>query len=495
MTAIRMVSAAILGIAVCLLSVACVRLPFYSFRNAELGTHQRTDLPRTDLPPGEIGRSRTEPAVANDAGLAEPELFIGLAISGGGSRAANFGAAVLQQLHELDLLRYVKAMSSVSGGSLPAAYFVLHPNTSIEGWDTFRSKMRYKFLHDWGFRVFTPLTVFRKLFTDYDRTDHLASVFDRVLFRSATFGMLRSSAPELLINATDLSSRRFTFDRHHFERLGSSLDTYPIALAVAASGAFPGLFDNVTLRDYRAEPPRYVHVFDGGGADNLGIQALIEAASRHLESREAAPPPCLLIIADAHVDAPDSDSDRRDTRRWYDLVINLNALTAVDALLRTRRAEQLRAYQLAGDLGTVLIGRKGQFTCKIWHLTFARLPSVAVQSITLHGGPDASGGMAKVEKYHATLTKIIDEIRTSYKLDDSRGCSGEALQVALYDAARILVRDDAALLTRALKHLNVGRDVKREFLYRARPEAEDEGNRCPAVLKAPEAKYRLGPTR
>src|SRR5207247_3141189 len=45
-------------------------------------------------------------------------VFIGVAMSGGGSRAANFSAAVLIVILDLGILPYVTAMSSVSGSSL-----------------------------------------------------------------------------------------------------------------------------------------------------------------------------------------------------------------------------------------------------------------------------------------------------------------------------------------------------------------------------------------
>src|SRR5712692_1995823 len=51
--------------------------------------------------------------------------FVGIAMSGGGSRAANFSAAVLQELERHGFLRYVSAISSVSGSSLTAAYYGL----------------------------------------------------------------------------------------------------------------------------------------------------------------------------------------------------------------------------------------------------------------------------------------------------------------------------------------------------------------------------------
>src|SRR5881396_2985943 len=61
-------------------------------------------------------------------------VFVGIAISGGGSRAANFSAAVLFELEELGLLQNVSAISSISGGSLTAAYYGLFSHDA-ERWN------------------------------------------------------------------------------------------------------------------------------------------------------------------------------------------------------------------------------------------------------------------------------------------------------------------------------------------------------------------------
>ena len=62
----------------------------------------------------------------------DPHMMVGLAISGGGSRAATFAAGVLEALGELkikdsdgerSLLERVQYISSVSGGSLATAYY------------------------------------------------------------------------------------------------------------------------------------------------------------------------------------------------------------------------------------------------------------------------------------------------------------------------------------------------------------------------------------
>ena len=51
---------------------------------------------------------------------------IGLALSGGGSRAIAFHLGCLRALHELDILDNIKVISTVSGGSVIGALYAAH---------------------------------------------------------------------------------------------------------------------------------------------------------------------------------------------------------------------------------------------------------------------------------------------------------------------------------------------------------------------------------
>src|SRR5262245_38811269 len=75
----------------------------------------------TDLPPA------VQPSTFAPVADPDPDLIVGLAISGGGSRAATFAAGVLEALArvrvrhgegEWSVLETVQYISSVSGGSL-----------------------------------------------------------------------------------------------------------------------------------------------------------------------------------------------------------------------------------------------------------------------------------------------------------------------------------------------------------------------------------------
>src|SRR5262249_7879260 len=57
---------------------------------------------------------------------------LGLALSGGGHRAAFFHIGVLARLAELGLLRRVEVISTVSGGSIVGALYYLHVKNLLE---------------------------------------------------------------------------------------------------------------------------------------------------------------------------------------------------------------------------------------------------------------------------------------------------------------------------------------------------------------------------
>ena len=117
----------------------------------------------------------------------------------------------------------------------------------------------------------------------------------------------------ILINATDMVyGTRLAFTQDAFDIICSDLNTFPVARACAASSAVPILLTPITLKNYAGScgfvPPEflsksleardlpdrqfdlanniapfmdserkpYIHLVDGGVADNLGLRALLE---------------------------------------------------------------------------------------------------------------------------------------------------------------------------------------------------------------------------
>lgn len=215
--------------------------------------------------------------------FADRPQFIGVALSGGGSRSANFGMAALEELDKLGILEQVDAVSAVSGGSIPAAYFAIHGEQP--GWaEQGRQKAATDFAMPLIGKLLNPFNLLATTFSDLDRSDHLAEIFEDKLFdgKRVTFADLGQRGPRrpaIYFNATDTTNggARFVFsDRQFLRSTGSDLSKFPIAWAMASSGAFPGVFNSVTLRRYSLDPakrrngsddrddPRYLHLIDGG---------------------------------------------------------------------------------------------------------------------------------------------------------------------------------------------------------------------------------------
>lgn len=256
--------------------------------------------------------------------LNSDELFVCLMFSGGGTRAAALSYGIMEELRrtviEVDgmqksLLDEVDCISSVSGGSFTAAYYGLYR-------DQLFADFRERFLERniqgaLVRRLFNPANWVRLASPYFGRIDLAAELYDRDIFAGATFEHLQSGErPFVILNATDLGAeRRFDFTQDYFDALGSRLETYPVARAVAASSAFPYLLTPISLKNYPVAvgytPPwwyqgalepkdwttqrynaaknlsiyldddhRYIHLMDGGLADNIGARAVLHAFDR-----------------------------------------------------------------------------------------------------------------------------------------------------------------------------------------------------------------------
>ena len=376
------------------------------------------------------------------------DVFVGVAMSGGGSRAANFSAAVLLELQKLKILDKVSAISSISGSSLTAGYYGLYghdPNV----WNEVH--LRQTFLQDfqssWELRWFLPWHVARYWITDFDRSDIMKEVFDSSLFDEKTFGDMPNQLPRILINATSLTQeKRFTFTDSAFLELGSGLDTYPISHAVMASGAFPGAFHNVTLKDH-TKAHRFEHLFDGGPVDNLGVDTLERVLHDLVKERgkEAPLRGCMLIIVDAHPAAWQHGEKERDTRKPFDFFVDTNAIAATNVLLKVNRDRLLEKMHL-NLITDEASKKKSNFAeykpfsdknypkelewiksidCFVWHLSFGRLAQLA----DTH--PEAQG-----------LYAIVNNIPTAYRLAFWSSDAKER-QTALFRTAEILICNDS----------------------------------------------------
>jgi predicted acylesterase/phospholipase RssA len=251
-------------------------------------------------------------------------LFVGLALSGGGSRSANFSAACMFELQRLGLLKHVNYVSSVSGGSLTGAYFCCSGDGD-GGWNPaeVQRRLTHSFATDMIVALFEPWNLAAMAFSDWSRSDLLAqSLRDNLFTRNGhelTFADLRPDRPRLLINSTDLQSgRSFIFCNQSFDQINSDLAKFPIAYAVAASASVPVILHQITLEDYSTIFKQYRHLIDGGVVDNLGVTSLLETYDAQEKSAQSngRPDPypngVVLFVIDAQTNFDAHLSDRQD---------------------------------------------------------------------------------------------------------------------------------------------------------------------------------------
>ena len=103
---------------------------------------------------------------------------------------------------------------------------------------------------------------------------------------------------------------------------------------------FPGAFQDVTLQKY-VEPPQFIHLYDGGPIDNLGVQAILEYMNRNILGTSLDhlfPKGCLIIVVDATPasEHPELNAER-SSRASIDYFVDTNALDAMDAMLMESR--------------------------------------------------------------------------------------------------------------------------------------------------------------
>lgn len=191
------------------------------------------------------------------AGRATATVRVGLALSGGGFRAAGYHLGVLKRLEELGVLARIQALSTVSGGSITGALFALRcaQNGGSPGSypvDMLIQELEPFFLENLRGRALfgTPHRAFRALYsifsTKMSRIGLMVEELDKQLFKHATVDQL---PPWIAINATNLRTGkgwRFMSDRAGDFLAGATerTSTIRVAEAVAASAAYPGLTDS-----------------------------------------------------------------------------------------------------------------------------------------------------------------------------------------------------------------------------------------------------------
>jgi NTE family protein len=370
------------------------------------------------------------------------DTTVGVSFSGGGTRASAFAFGVLRELgrtqvtgeggRKSTLIEQVDIVSSVSGGSVTAAYFALKGPGIL---DDFRKRFLIRNVEE-NLRTSVSLPNLMRLSSSASLNDStgLQTWLDENLFKAATYrDVFARGRPKLLINASDIYNRTpFVYNQETFSSLCSDLSSYPLSEAVAASAAVPLVFAPVVITNYadrcqyaaprwsqralrNANAPavlkanaeavqryraksevQFVKLMDGGLTDNLGLTGILleRLSASHpyepMTEREAVKMKRLLFVV---VDAgrpPGGDWAKEAATGATDL-IQAVADTAVDANVRNTYdtfSNHLRDWnrelidwrcRLPQDRVNALIGDGQQWNCRdvsfhVVKVTFDQMP-------------------------------------------------------------------------------------------------------------------------
>jgi NTE family protein len=281
---------------------------------------------------------------------ADASTLVIVSASGGGTRAATLEMSVLRAMAQIrlpaggTLADGIDMLSSVSGGSVTAAYFALHGTQGL-------AELERRFIRQDGIRALllsglNPAGLTRLSTPAAERIDVLIDYLDDTLFtRGETYADLLAlgKRPYLILNAADMvEGVPFPFTQNNFDLLCSDLAQMKLSTAVAASAAFPVALSPLTLTNYSpcpaqqalpawppawaqadagaawldnperasrgrvqlayaagnaaAAPKAYLHLLDGGITDNLGV-----AEPYRVLTGDGAPPQFLTAIAQGDI--------------------------------------------------------------------------------------------------------------------------------------------------------------------------------------------------
>ncbi|MBQ9636765.1 MAG: patatin-like phospholipase family protein [Prevotella sp.] len=232
---------------------------------------------------------------------------IGLALSGGGYRAAAYHIGTLRALHKLGMLDKVDVVSSVSGGSIIAAYYALHDGDYKSFEETFSKKIRkgvskmalinlivvialvvlaFSYGGSWGW--LSLLVLWFLWYKVLPVSCLIAKQYDWLFFHGKKLKDLKP-CPVVTINATDYPTvSQFTFSRERMYNYYYGVDAFyheqfPISKAVMASSCVPFAFCPIripqTFRTSVMKGKKLPMLLDGGLYDNQGTHVLTDKMS------------------------------------------------------------------------------------------------------------------------------------------------------------------------------------------------------------------------
>lgn len=253
---------------------------------------------------------------------------VGLALSGGGYRAVAFHLGVFKKLNELEVLDKIDVISTISGGSIAGAYYLIKKKNFDDFYKSLYHSLQKSTLKrvilaprfiftvlilvallsmglifldsGWGisltlFLICIILIFFHNIFPT---TNLIAAAYDDVFFKKKCIKEFPET-PAIAINATNIetgdiwtfSQRKmgdssYSYPKDKGTKIKFEQDNFPISFAVASSTAVPYIFNPVVIKkkyfvnpkDHKRVRPRLI---DGGVYDNQGIHKITQNNSSY----------------------------------------------------------------------------------------------------------------------------------------------------------------------------------------------------------------------
>ena len=301
-------------------------------------------------------------------------VAVAAAVSGGGHRAANFAAGVLMALEnyttadkeKINLLQEIDYFSTVSGGSFGVggyiaslAYHLRDNKGSFAGYsltDAYQKGLNGRLRKSYQGKLLSALFNPKILFSRYDRGDVVERQIDNVLLNHGSRMRLKQQTlrlsdmfiarddsrtarlPLMVANGTIyansaifpftpkiLEAYRIKEFNHRVKKRkmkmkpnGSRVYDLPLSVAIKASASFPFVITETTLRSEYSEKLPFLHIQDGGVAENLGYETAINILQGEPQGVRK-----VLLVIDAYNknDSPFSGSERAPN--WFSLAYKL----------------------------------------------------------------------------------------------------------------------------------------------------------------------------
>ena len=255
----------------------------------------------------------------------DPHTLFILAFSGGGTRAAALSYGVLDELRRTEiafdvqrrrLIDEVDIITGVSGGSFTALAYALYGERLFSEYEErfLKRDVQGALVQ----RALNPFNWWKYIGGTAGRSELAAELYDEILFEGATYAdLISKQGPVAVANGTDISTgSRLSFYQNDFDLLCSDLSKMRLSRAAATSSAVPVVLSAVTFNNYggtcgyeyppwvrdvaktegRVRPSAralqryremqefqnskdrpYIHLVDGGVADNIGMRSVLEA--------------------------------------------------------------------------------------------------------------------------------------------------------------------------------------------------------------------------